>query len=109
MQKAIIHTTTRVIRRLTTDDNPQIADDESIVNLAANIDIGGGFWKLDVTNKKVAAITQEIDDAGVDENRRAASRTQKVIAFNNIVADLADNGVTLPKIQLYFKALKDLK
>ena len=44
MQKAIIHTATRVIRRLTIDDNPEIASDESIVELETPVDIGGGYW-----------------------------------------------------------------
>lgn len=67
MQKVIIHTATRVVRRLTLDETPKIQPDESIVDLASPIDLAGGFWKLDAKNEKVLATTLEVDQAGVDD------------------------------------------
>ena len=107
-QKAIIHKATRVIRRLTIDDVPSINPiDEEEIELLAPIDLAGGFWKLDAQNKKVLATDQEIDDADVDEARVAIKMNARRAIFRALVTDLADNGVTLLKVQNYFKLLKE--
>lgn len=109
MQKAIIYTQNRVIRRITTDQNPSIATGESVVDLPQDIDLVGGFWKLDAQNNKIAATSQEIDDADVDESRTIAKRLAKTQAVRSAVADIADNGATLSKIRTYFQALKQIQ
>ena len=106
MQKAIIHTETRVIRQLTTDEDPKIQKDESVVDLAEKIDIGGGYWKLDLQDKKVAATDQEIDEAGVDPVKEAAKLDEKQKQIHASIVDMADNGVTDQKLQNYFTLLK---
>lgn len=106
MQKAIIHTATRVIRRLTVDDVPPIAPDETVVPLVAPIDLAGGYWKLDAQNNKVLATDQEIDNADVDETKVAAKMAARRAILKTLVTDIADNGATLLKIQSYFKILK---
>jgi hypothetical protein len=107
-QKAIIHTATRVIRRLTTDDAPTIASDETIIDLAENIDLAGGYWKLNNQNKKVSATAQDISDAGVDENIETQKRLQKIQVYKNAIdAIIADNTIPL-KIRNFLQALKDL-
>jgi len=65
MQKAIIHKLTRVILRLTTDDNPDIKDNEEIVELASPIDLADGPWKLDSQNNKVPASLEEYQQATI--------------------------------------------
>jgi hypothetical protein len=109
MQKAIIHTTTRVIKRLTTEDSPSIAADESIISLSQPIDLAGGFWKLDAQNNKVPATEAEVDAADVDETKVAAKRTAARQALQSAINDIADNGATLAKVRTYFQALKSLK
>jgi hypothetical protein len=82
-QKAIIHTSTRVIRRLTTDASPAITSDETVVDLAVDIDLVNGPWKLDLSNVKVQATAQENQDAGQDEAYNATQRSQLVSDFRD--------------------------
>lgn len=109
MQKAIIHTNSRVIRRLTVDVTPSIASDESVVELSDAVDLAGGFFKLDPANKLVPASKAEIDAADVDESKVAAKRAQVRKAIKDAIIDIADNGATQPRLNVYFQALKDLK
>lgn len=105
-QKAIIHTATRVIRRLTTDDDHTLGLDESAVILNDPVDIGGGYWKLDEANKKVPATDKEIDDAGVDEEKEKAKFEAKRDELKTIIFDIADKGATLEKVRAYFQIIK---
>jgi len=92
-QKAVIHTETRVIFGLTTDDNPQIGPNMSVVELASPITLGGGFWKLDESNNKVAATQEEVDASGVDEVRnryfKALARQEYLDAIAVLLAEPA--------------------
>ncbi len=58
-QKAIIHTVSRIIRRITVNTNPIISSDETAIDLPAHIDIGNGPWKLDTQNQKQVLTAQE--------------------------------------------------
>lgn len=81
-QFAIIHTATRVIRRLTTDTVPDVAADETAVDMGAVVlDLAGGYWKLSAQNQKVAATQADIDAADVDPVREAAIRAQFMQAY----------------------------
>lgn len=82
-QKAIIHTTTRVIRGLTTDTNPTLPSGFSAVDLAVDIELSNGPWKLDLSNVKVQATQQEARDAGVDEDYNAQQSAQLVTDFRD--------------------------
>ena len=113
MQNAIIHTESRVIRRLTTDESPKFAEDESVVTLETPIDLAGGFWKLDDNNEKVEATDKDIDDAGVDEEREALKQKAKRDAVRLAIKDLANlnldaQGQLGAKLKTYFQALDDL-
>lgn len=107
MQKAIIHTDTRVIKRLTTDESPVLTKDETIVELVENIDLAGGSWKLDNANKKVLATAKEIEDSG-DEQVIFTKRSLIVKEINKAISDIAQKGATLENIQEYFKLLEKL-
>src|SRR3989344_7334718 len=108
-QKAIIHKATRVIRRLTTLDPPEIAADEEAVVMAHDIDLAGGFWKLDARNRKVTATSQEINNADVDENRVTVKQQAKTDElFAAIDAVLTDTRVSA-KVRRFFKAFKGLR
>lgn len=107
MQKVIIHTATRVIRRLTTDENPVVLSDESIIPMNPSI-VLDGFKKLALDNISLLVPTQqEIDDSGVDESRNALIRQQKMNQVKAAIDDIALNGATLSRIRAYFQALRN--
>lgn len=82
--KAIIHTATRVVRRVTTDAAPALAADESVVEVST-LNLSGGFWKLDAQGVRVAATPADIDAAAVDD----ALEAQKVRALALALRDAA--------------------
>lgn len=108
MQKAIIHSLTRVIRRLTTEDNPALSTGEEVVVLDAPIDLAGGYWKLDSQNKKTLATDQESKDAGVNEAFNESERIKKRQLYKNTVSQLAESDLTLDMVKQYFIVLRDL-
>lgn len=109
MQTIIIHTQTRVIRRLTTDNSPP-GPDETAIPAPIPIDLAGGFKKLAPDNRTLLTPTQqEIDDSGVDEERNAILRMAKIDDVNAIIDDIAQNGATLAKIRTYFQKIKALR
>lgn len=96
MPYAIIHTATRVIRRITTDDPPPVAADETAVVVPDGTDIGrrdngdGTFTykKLDGRNALVDATAQEALDAEVDEPAvRTRERQQTDQSIDAMLAD----------------------
>ncbi len=108
-QKAIIHTATRVIRRLTTDDIPQVAADETAVALPSDIDLAGAFKKLDVDDATLLVPTQaEIDASGVDDSRNAFLNRQKRQAFISAIDALLGDALVSAKIKTFLQTLKDL-
>lgn len=94
-QKAIIHTATGVVRKVTTDENPTIADDESIVALSAPLDLSQGFIKIDIDGKVVPADPADIDAAGVDDILEAAKQTAKMDALKSALTAVI-NDKTVP-------------
>lgn len=104
-QQAIIHTATRVIRRLTTDPTPDVAADETAVDLrAAVIDLAGGYWKLDAQNNRVPATQADIDAADVDPARVEALRRQfmqNYLASVDAIAAATTAGQMLAALQAW--------
>lgn len=82
-QKAIIHTATRVIRGLTTEETLSLPSDYSLVDLAVDIELSNGPWKLDLSNAKVQATVQEARDAGIDETYNAQVSNQLLLDFKD--------------------------
>lgn len=109
MQKAIIHTNTRVIRRLTTDINPVVGADESVVEVSDTIDLSGGYFKLDENDNKKTATTKDIEDSDVDEGVRGQKRGLKYVALRKSIFDIATDGATPENLTTYFQRLKDLQ
>lgn len=120
MAYAILHTDTRVIRRVTKDPAHVIESDETKVDVGAQvIDLAPGasrtgFWKLTTQNEQVEADAQEVDDADVDPVRTRAklqalqtarldARTAIIDAASNV--SLADFVVL---VQDFFRADRDL-
>lgn len=108
----IIHTATRVIRRLTIDAKPDVAPDETPVDVGnARVDIGGspvGYWKLDIDNITLVQPTpQEISDAGVDptieQGKVNSIRAALIAAFTDIIT----NGETAARRRALYAALRD--
>lgn len=88
-QTAVIFTTNRVIRRLTTDVSPAIAADETAIALAVDIDLSGGSpgWKLDVSNNKVACTLAEWQAAGMDPSFNATQAAQRLTDYKQSATD----------------------
>ena len=108
-QFAIIHTTSRVIRRLTTDVSPTILSDESAIDVTVNpINLAGGPWKLSPDNKTlVTPLQADIDSSGIDPVRNGVLAKQKKDTFNAAIdALLADTTFTTaqPKLATYLQA-----
>jgi hypothetical protein len=109
MKRLFIHTATRVIKRATIDDEVQPAPDETAVEFSGDLDLrqGGKFWKLDAQNNPVEATDADIDASDVDHVRVGNKRKAIVTDIETLMQDMADNGVTLNKMQQLFK--KQLK
>lgn len=108
MQKAIIETSTRVIRRLTTDQDPVILPDEAVIALDQEIDLEGKYYKLDQNNNKVLATEQEIDKAKVDEEREVIKFQAKKTAYiQALETAISDQNVPY-SVRKVFKKLKEL-
>jgi hypothetical protein len=107
-QAAIIHTATRVIRRLTTDASPSIASDETAVVLSAPIDLAGGFWKLDGANAKVAATAAEAQASGVDEAFVNATRAAKIAALTTALQAAVDDALIAGKLKTLLQKWLDV-
>lgn len=64
MNDVVLHTVTRVIRRITSDPAHGIAPDESKVRVPDGFDLAGGPWKLGADNvTKLTPASAEIRDA----------------------------------------------
>lgn len=106
MQKVIIHKPTRVIRRVSIEEAPEIdIETEEIIEVENPLDLKGGFWKLDTNNEKVAALDAEIDEAGVDAVRENEKAKARKVVMKALIKDIAENGATLKKVENYFKLL----
>lgn len=83
---AIIDTSTRVIRALTSTPSPALAASESAVVVADGMNLAGGPWKLDVGNNKVAATATEYNNSGYNEVFNATQRAARKTTFKNSFA-----------------------
>lgn len=111
MQKAIIHTDTRVVKRLTIDENPQMTIDESIVEVDDSFDLalepGVTAWKVDIDGNKIPATDKDQEDAKLEHKEYE----KQVLLQTNLLASvdtiLADDKV-LPSLKSFFTIYKDL-
>ncbi len=72
---AVLHTETRVVRRLTTDFPALIAPDETAVDVTGlDINLSGGFTVLELDNSLRPASPEEALESGVDEAAAGARR-----------------------------------
>jgi hypothetical protein len=109
VQKAIIHSPTRVIRRLTTEDPPRVLADEEAIVMDPPITLNEGYRKLDVDNVTLLVpTTQEIDDADVDEAMVAAKRQAKRDAYKSALDTAVKDGTLPQTVRDVFTTLKEL-
>lgn len=108
MEKAIIHTETRVIRRTTTEENPQITADETVIEMPEVVQLGGGFWKLNAKNKKVAATVEEGRAAGIDYEWNNEQKRTRIVEMRGLITELSNDATIPAKLRDYFKALDNL-
>lgn len=110
MQKAIIDVATNVIKRVTTDENPFISPNEAVVVLSTNVDLSGGFKKVDPVSKEVSPASEaEIDQAGVDEQKVGLAKTEKVKALYDAIDAIVASKNVPDAVKAYFQILKDIR
>ncbi len=102
MQKAIIHSETRVIVSLTTDENPVVNESYEVVLLDKPIDIGGGYWKLTANNKKIKASAEEAIVSGADQVGKYMLKKANIKNAINLIIN--DSSVS-SSIKEYFKII----
>lgn len=107
-QKAIIHTATRVIRRLTTETIPVVGADETSVDMPAPIDLTGGFWKLTPALQQVPANAAEIDAAGVDPVRQAQKVRQRYTEYVQVLDGLVADPTLNPRLRRLFELYRQI-
>ncbi len=107
-QKAIIHTATRVIRRLTTDPSPPLALDETAIDLPQPIDIGGGPWKLDMAGQQVKATETEAQAAGLDEAYLAQQRQTRLANLKAALDDALANELMPARMRAVIQRFREL-
>lgn len=110
-QKAIIHTATRVIRRVTIDDNHTIGADETAVTLASEIDLApagsaSGYWKLSGSDLKVEATQAEGRTAGLDPAFDRAQRNARRQALLDHLDDMAADATLPARVRTFASRLK---
>lgn len=108
MQKAIIDIGTRVIKRLTTDEQPEIEENEAVVELEEAIDLSGGFWKLDEKNKKVEATEVDADLARVDPKKIEIEKESLRKAYKDAIGVVLKEDTLPESLKQYFSVLNKL-
>jgi len=98
-QYAILHAATRVIRRLSVEEDVQVGPDEVAVALDQPIDLAGGFWKLDAGDQKVLASDQEITEARVDPVRERQRKLALVAELKVAISDAAGDAALPAKLK----------
>lgn len=88
MQKAILHNTTLVVRRLTIEANPVLRPDEIVQDVPDDFDLAGGPWKLLANGSKVVP-TQAERDEGLTTPARSEI-VQLMAALNTARQDVAN-------------------
>lgn len=108
-QYAIIHTTSRVIRRLTITSPPEHDPaTETAVLMNPPIDLAGGWWKLNGGNNKVSATDAEADTAGINEAAARARRIQRRQALLDKLDEIIADGTAPARLRQLCQVWKEL-
>lgn len=103
MPYAVLHATTRVIRRLTIDPMHAVAADETLESTVAPVNLAGGPWVLEVGGVVRAATPQEIDDADADSIAVQARREIILAEYLAASDDLRDDVSVPAKYRNFFR------
>lgn len=105
-QYAILHTATRLIRRLTTEASSPVLADETIVDTSASpLDLAGGPYVLGADNVTLTAATAAQIAAG-DLEAISAQRAQAIWAAIDDILTNGTNQNLVQKLKAYLQALK---
>lgn len=107
MQKAIIDNKTGVVLRLTIEESPQISSTENIVELKEQIDLSGGYFKLDEKQNKILASQQEIIDSNVDDDITASKLSERKQVFIRSIEAAIINKADTTSLVKFLQAFKD--
>lgn len=112
-QYVVIHTTTRIVRKITTDPTIGLAIDETIIgpftqvlDLAKPVGVIG--WKLDNLNNMVPCTLQEFRDAGMDEEFNRSEQEKRYQAFKQAIINLRDDANIPNSVKLFAKTYLEL-
>ena len=107
MQYTIIFTANRVIRRMTSDDPPQVLSDETAIDTTtANLDLKNGPWKLDADDKTLVTPTQaEIDTANPIKVRQDKI-DDVIVKMDDIINNITKDNV-VDKLKAFIQSYKD--
>lgn len=108
-QLAIVHNETRVVRRLTVDESPALAPDESAVVLSEPLDFSAfpdGRVRLDADDSPVDATVDEWRAAGNDHAYNNAQRRERVASLKANLVTAQDAIQTLNKNKSVTKPIK---
>lgn len=108
-QYAILHTATRLIRRLTTDGSSPLLADETLVDTSASpLDLAGGPYVLGADNVTLTPATPAEIAIG-DLEQIFFARAQAIWAA---IEDILTNGTNqnlVAKLKAYLQALKNAR
>lgn len=101
---AVLHSATRVIRRVTIDPMHAVAADEVLESTITPVNLTGGPWVLVAENGIVRPATpQEIDDADADERAVAVRRAAILAEYLAASDDLRDDPAVPAKYRNFFR------
>jgi hypothetical protein len=100
---AIVHAGTRVVRRATTQEPPEVAQDEIAIQTMP-FDLAGGPWRLDASNNRILAALDEVRQAGMDEAWNRQQRIAKRTAIKDALQDIVGDVAMPPKLRVLARA-----
>lgn len=109
--KVIIHSSTRVIKVVTSDANPTIPANHEAVTVPNGFDLAGGPYKLDIDNlTKLVPSDAELKDAyRTQRDIDRADLKAKLVAFSDDVTTGAKIKAFLTALDVYFNLDQDVQ
>jgi hypothetical protein len=103
MPYVVLHTATRVARRVTIDPLHAIEADETLESVAEPLNLAGGPWVVEVGGVVRLATPQEIDDADADDSIVQARRAAILAEYLAASDDLRDDVSVPAKYRNFFR------
>jgi electron transfer flavoprotein alpha/beta subunit len=105
MPNAILHTATRVLRRITVIEPPPLGADEMAQVVSDGFTPQHRFTVLLANGTQRAATAQEALGSGVDEDAVLADRRQKLLDLRNRAIAMRDDATVATSVKQFAAAL----